>query len=238
MLVTGLPAAGVRSVAAGGEHAAALAMDGTVWTWGSNNAGALGNNAGETAVNTAANFRANPVRVRGGQTNVLHFSLSSAGDRIDPADRMSPAARFFMWFGIAHGILLILLIVLFILDNRRVIDIKAPGLMRTFFDKIPVRRAPVRARAAAGSASARRRTRIPAAARRPAGRTDPFKRTETAKRPEPVRRSEPVKRYEPAKRPEPPKRTESVKRPEPPKRTEPVKRNEPPKRNEPGNRKK
>src|SRR5439155_13513571 len=38
-----LPNGGVKAVAGGGSHSLALRIDGTVWAWGSNQAGQLGN---------------------------------------------------------------------------------------------------------------------------------------------------------------------------------------------------
>ena len=150
------------AIAAGSEHVAVLRADGTVWTWGSNNAGTLGNgavNINGTWTQGATNHRAAPVRVRGGGTGVLHFSTSPRYDRIHIAeDMMHPVAFFFLIFGLVMLGILILLIVLFILYKHRLIE-KMPAFLAKLFDSLPPKRKPKRARATAGGAANQNRNK-------------------------------------------------------------------------------
>lgn len=153
-----------------GEH-------GAVYAWGTNAAGALGsggrqdapsreaiqqNPALEGTVLITPNRQLSAVRALGVSANYAFFSAHRADLTTSPGRMreakggmvrsMSGAAIFFMWLGIVLGVVLIALIVLFILDNRRVIDIKWPPFLRKFFDMIPIKRKGDKAKAGASGA--------------------------------------------------------------------------------------
>lgn len=81
--VSGLPVAGVRAVAAGGSHALALAKDGTVWAWGDNTSGQLGN--GTTTDSLA------PIRI----SALSNVTAISAHQRVNLA--LDASGRVWAW---------------------------------------------------------------------------------------------------------------------------------------------
>ncbi|MCL2556060.1 MAG: hypothetical protein FWE03_03450 [Firmicutes bacterium] len=156
--------ADAAQAAAGSAHTVIIRGSGAnsmVYAWGTNSAGALGSGGRQDPPSREAiqqgadpdgflvtpNRQLSAVRAIGVHTNYAFFNAHRADFPPVHVQGMSGAARFFIWFGIIIGILLIGLIVLFILDNRRIIDIKWPPFLRTFFDMMPIKRKNEKAKA-------------------------------------------------------------------------------------------
>jgi len=129
----------------------------TVYSWGTNSAGALGSGGRQEppsreAIQQGADpygFVVTPnrqlvaVRAAGVHANFDFFNTT----RTDFPPRRDEGGLHPFWVFVivffSIGLFLFLgLVVLFILDNRRVVNMTQPAFMRKFFDSVPIKRAP------------------------------------------------------------------------------------------------
>ena len=102
--LTNLPPALIKEVWGGGRHTMALLSDGSVWTWGSDVSGKLGDNQVSPSYNVTTNDSFLPIRVHGpGNVGYLNSILAiSAGEGHNLALRSDGTVWAWGWNGVGQ----------------------------------------------------------------------------------------------------------------------------------------